>query len=129
MYEYSQLESMLLPALQDIAYDLKVSNYRKYKRKELIEKIMEAENNHSDKPASEPAPAGIPSPDADSTTEGGEGPAKRPRMRIPVGGSKVFTAPTGEKAGSSDVSSLSSIKKTEPSPSSFINNHEQTKEA
>ncbi|MDZ4840118.1 MAG: transcription termination factor Rho [Bacteroidota bacterium] len=42
MPKQAELEVMLLPTLQNLARDYKVAQYRKYKRQELIEKIMEA---------------------------------------------------------------------------------------
>lgn len=44
MYEYAELDAMLLPALHDVAKEYKIPYFRKYKRKELVDKIMEAQS-------------------------------------------------------------------------------------
>lgn len=53
MFTPSELEVMLLPALQSIAKDLKISNYRKFKRNEIIGKIVEAQQKAAAAPAPE----------------------------------------------------------------------------
>ncbi len=134
MYEYSQLDNMLLPALQEIAHQLKVAGFRKFKRKELIEEIIAAEKRQSEPAVSNSetndSQSNIPSSDSENQNESAESLAKKARMRKPVGGSRVFTSLTGEKAGSSDVSSLSGIKKPEENATDKANTtkEEQPKE-
>jgi len=41
MYDYSDLQDMLLPALHEVAKELKVAYFRQYKKKELIKLIMD----------------------------------------------------------------------------------------
>jgi len=51
MFEQSELDAMLLPQLQDVAKELGIGAFRKFKRKELIELIVEGQskNNPSQK--------------------------------------------------------------------------------
>jgi transcription termination factor Rho len=112
MYKYSDLEDMLLPALHDVAKDMKVASYRKYKRKELIDKILEAQNDMggSNGESSGPAAANLFSNEAaapvaepatenaevtDESEEGNDGDSRRtrPRKRIQ---NKIFTTNQAE---------------------------------
>jgi transcription termination factor Rho len=114
MYKYSDLEDMLLPALHDVAKDMKVASFRKYKRKELIDKILEAQNgggSASNENEQEAAPGGlfaneaqasesstepesvIASADDNDEANDGENRRTRPRRRIM---NKIFTTNQAE---------------------------------
>ena len=132
MYEYSQLDNMLLPALQEIAHNLKIAGYRKFKRKELIEEIIIADRKNADDIQNnspvQNSETSMPDSHIETAEETAENMERRARQRKPVGGSRVFTSLTGEKAGSSDVASLSGIKKpeenqTNPTPSTEKEEH------
>ena len=100
MYDYSQLEAMLLPGLYDVAKDMKVPYFRKLKRKELIDKILElqgaekkgAKRTDNKPPATENIPAAsvnaAPRAEAENTAppeenENTQG-DRRQRKRVPV---------------------------------------------
>jgi transcription termination factor Rho len=125
MYDPSQLEDMLLPELHEVARQLGVS-YRKYKRKELIGKIMDAQNGNftpdSEGEASAPQPtSGESQPEAQGLAENpnartgpapssGEGGRSRTRKRITVpvkaggsfGAAGVAPESTGEEKPSNN---------------------------
>ncbi|RYD74451.1 MAG: hypothetical protein EOP53_18245, partial [Sphingobacteriales bacterium] len=68
MYDYSQLEAMLLPGLYDVAKDMKVPYFRKLKRKELIDKILEFQSGGSAKSSAKPAESTTPKANPEAET-------------------------------------------------------------
>jgi transcription termination factor Rho len=103
MYNYSELDNMLLPALHDVAKDLKVAAFRKYKRKELIEKILEAQGSQSNgsEKTNDDTIIENSSPESGSNSESeshadSEERKMRARRRI-NSGAKVFTSVQSEK--------------------------------
>lgn len=114
MYDYSQLEAMLLPGLYDVAKDMKVPYFRKLKRKELIDKILEIQSggaprteNADSRPIenTETAPVAFnsaaPAAEAATGTDGrnNDGNERRQRKRMPVGRPEMVNdAPREEPA-------------------------------
>jgi transcription termination factor Rho len=116
MYNYSELDNMLLPALHDVAKDLKVAAFRKYKRKELIEKILEAQSGQTNG-SSDTAPESNATGNPADTDEHGDSEEKRMRARRRINsGAKVFTSVQSEKVPLEDRMPEMPQKPGEPEP-------------
>ena len=109
MYDTLQLNDMLVPELHDIAEQLTISNYKKFEKQELIDKILAKQTN------------------SDSSSKNGEEKPKRKRtVKVTaINGNDVPVAATAEKVKTEPKLELRPearpleprpSKKTEPSP-------------
>jgi transcription termination factor Rho len=110
-YEYQELDNMLLSALHDVAKEFKIPYFRKYKRKELIDMVIKAQENLSTAGGDAPPEAGAGTPDQKIEDNKNEGQApeeesddeKRPRMRRRVPGpGRVYSSAEGPDPADKD---------------------------
>ena len=125
MYDISELEDMLLPALHDVAKNLKIDGFRKFKRKELIEQILVTQNisaDVKDSPAKGKSAISAAVKNALEEAMPAEGPEtheddaagnKKTRRRIvPV--AKVYTAPLEKEGEEVDDTTETEAKEATP---------------
>ena len=80
MYNISNLNDLLVPELQDIASELKISDNKKLNKQDLIEQILQKQNNMT----------------AEKSSPGADKP-KRKRMVKPTSEEKTETVPVKEE--------------------------------
>ena len=104
-YQYSELDEMLLPALQELAKEYKIPYYRSFKRRELVDMVMKAQLDAEAPLSSSPeTESNINTKESvsenqnnpsSSENDHGDGKKLRPRKRILPGG-KVYSSEKGQ---------------------------------